>query len=204
MEARAQVEQALAFARKEVQDATDRAQAADGLRAKVDALGEEMGRLEALRQGSEVKRERLATLGAERKQLEQERGQVQEEGTRLTDRLELLQTDETSACPVCRQPLGTEGRQHLQQEYEQQREALRQAYQRVQEQMKALAAEEARLKQDLQAEEGEAWRLEGLRRQVGAGRGGAGAGATGASGVASAARGRGYVGGAGRGVGVCS
>ncbi|NOZ49118.1 MAG: SMC family ATPase [Chloroflexi bacterium] len=144
--ARAQVENDLAQARGQVEETQKLIRAAETLRPKAAAVTAEIQQLATLRQQQQQQREQLATLRAEAQSLQQESKNITLEGTRLKERLQVLQTETSSNCPVCKQPLGVEGRQHLQSEYEQQLESLRQQVRGLQQRQNENTAAQQTLK----------------------------------------------------------
>ncbi len=165
-EAKAGLEQALALVRKSLSDAQARVQALPALQRKAVAVQHDIERLQNLGSLSQERRERLVALRTERAQVGVERGQVKAEGDTLRERLDVLKTEETSDCPVCKQPLGAEGHKHLESEYEVQLASLRDQFRQLQAREKDLDAEEATVRAVLKNDERELRVVESLRRQL--------------------------------------
>ncbi|NOZ70384.1 MAG: SMC family ATPase [Chloroflexi bacterium] len=164
--AKAKVERDLALVRKERDDAQTRAQAAIPLQEKAQEVQAALEQLAILRTQQQEKREQLATSKAELQALQQEKKQVTEEGQRLKERLQVLLTEEASMCPVCKQPLGEDGRQHLQDEYEQQLQNLRRQLQNLLQQEKELKRRQQTLEAELRQQEKKLHQQEVLQKQL--------------------------------------
>lgn len=151
-------------------DLTDLQKRADGLadwQQKSATATQDLARLEELQAGLNETRQRLSVLEADRKRLEQERGQAVAEGEALRDRVQMLRSSEAAACPVCRQPLGADGRQHLDQEYETRMTALRDQVRTLQTQAKQIDQEIKALQAGVHADEQKIRQMSGLQRQLG-------------------------------------
>ncbi len=167
LEAKGRIETERQLTQKEWENANKRARSLPELEPKAGQLASEIARLEAIQESSQAKRERAAKMAAERERLEQEKKRVQNDADALKERLKFLQAGGASECPVCKQPLGSDGRQHLEQEYAQQIEALRQQFKGCQDQQKQLVAAEQDLKAALAAEARETQSLKSLQNQSG-------------------------------------
>jgi exonuclease SbcC len=166
LEARGALERELALARKAMADAQKRAQAQAGLEEKSEKVGQEIAGLEAIRVENQKRRERLAALHAERQGLEQERARLTQEGEKIRERQDVLKAGETTDCPVCKKPLGEDGRQHLEDEYAQQLEAMRKQFRYLQDQERALIQEESAVVAALRSDEHELKMLGALQKQL--------------------------------------
>ena len=111
-----------------------------------------------------------------------------QEGEKIKERQEVLVAGETTDCPVCKKPLGEDGRQHLEDEYAQQLETMREQFRALQEKEKTVAGEEATLATSLRGDEHDLKRLTPLAKTIGRDRGGTQAGAGGGSGLPAVER----------------
>ncbi len=165
LEAKAHLESELRLARREMEESQRRAQGIadrEGERAQTAA---EIGHLEDVQARSQARREQGALLTADRARLEQDRSRIQNEGDTLRERLDMLRAGEASVCPVCRQPLDAGGRQHLEQEYDQQLAALREQYRDAAERIKQIGADLQAIQAEMQATERDLRRLPALQRR---------------------------------------
>lgn len=165
LEAKGQLEGELRLARREWEDAQRRAQGLAGLERDLVQVAEDISGLEGVQARSLEMRERGALLAADRGRLEQEKSRIQSEGDTLKERLEVLRTGEASECPVCKQPLGATGRQHLEQEYDQQLAALRDQFRETSEQIKQIGANIQAIQADMLALDRELRRLQPLQHR---------------------------------------
>jgi len=166
LEARAELERELALARRALADARKRAESSAGLTEKATEVTASIAELESLRAESQERRDRGAALRAERQGLAQERERLGLEGEKIKERQEVLVAGETTDCPVCKKPLGEDGRQHLEDEYAQQLESMREQFRALQEKEKAIAEEEATLAARLRSDDHDLKRLTPLQKQL--------------------------------------
>ena len=164
--ARAKVQRDLALAQKQLKDAEIAVAAIPKLAAKAKQVADEIADLQVQQAAIQDRRERLSSLKGEENRLQQEMTRLRKEADDLKERLLLLRKGETDVCPVCHQPLGTDGREHLQQEYEQELASLREQYQRLQTQIKALQEEQASLQSANRQAEPKLRSLPALQKQL--------------------------------------
>ncbi len=136
------------------------------LEAKREALLPKVAELEALKQEDEARVRRLAELKAWIQQQKQDLARLKKEMAELRSRRALLEEGETESCPVCHRPLGEDGRAHVLREYDQQLEALQQAYAEGNDRLKALQKEEKNLRKAHEHAQFDLKRLPGLQRQL--------------------------------------
>ncbi|RUA18445.1 MAG: hypothetical protein DSY55_00140 [Clostridia bacterium] len=141
----AAVQRDAALAQKQLKDAEIAVAAIPTLAAKAKQVAAEIADLQAQQDAIQARRERLLGLKGEESRLNQEMERLKNAAADLKERLRLLEKGETDACPVCHQPLGRDGREHLQKEYEEEVASLREQYQQVQKQMQALLREQESL-----------------------------------------------------------
>ena len=166
LEARAEVERDLALARRTLTDVRKRAEALVGLATKEAETGAVIAELETLREESRARRDRLAALRAERQGLALEQEKLKLEGEKIRERQEVLMAGETTDCPVCKKPLGEDGRRHLEDEYAQQLAAMREQFRQLQAREKALVQEESTLATKLRSDDHRLKRLSALQKQL--------------------------------------
>jgi exonuclease SbcC len=138
------------------------------LKLKQTALQQEVAALETLEQENRERAQRLSELRVMIQQARDELSRLRQEADELKERRAMLERGETDACPVCRRPLGEEGRQHVLQEYEQTLTTLRERYRQVQASMKTMTDEVESLNTAAKQATSELRRLPGLRSQLAA------------------------------------
>lgn len=166
VESKGKIESDLRLARRELDEANTRAASLPGLEPKAGQTAAEIARLEALAERVQARRDQAAHLGADRARFQQEKGRIEAEGKALSERLKMFRSGEASECPVCRQPLGEDGRQHIDQDYEQQLAALRRQLLDLGEAQKKNQTEEQALQTAIAAESRELGSLAALQRQL--------------------------------------
>lgn len=149
LEAKARVEQALAMATREAQEAEKRSGSLAGLQEEAVRVHAEIVALQAQQAEAQALRAQLAAVAAARSQHQAERDRVEVEGKRLRERQEMLHSGETADCPVCRRPLDEVGRGHLEAEYEAQLQGLREQMRAANEALKENTAAETQAQQAL-------------------------------------------------------
>lgn len=165
--ARSRLETELSLARRERDEALKRSSSLADLESKAAQRQAEAERLEQLRRQRQELQQRLATLAAERERCLADEQQIDAEARGLKERLNLLQAGGADVCPVCRQPLGAEGRLHLEREYDRLLDELRCRYAASKERRNQLGAEEARIQAELKTLDRESARLSGVERLLG-------------------------------------
>ena len=99
------------------QDLKPRIDSISKIEERQDKFEKEQNELTLIEQGLTRNRERLTVLSANVKYLEESNDSLHQSMEETRNKFDLL--DETQAeCPLCKQPLDTEGRNHLAQEYE--------------------------------------------------------------------------------------
>ena len=166
LEARGEVERELALARRALADAQKRTDSLAGLTTEERKISAAIAELETLQEESRTRRDRLAALRAERQGLAQEQEKLTQEGKKIRERQEVLKAGETTDCPVCKKPLGEDGRQHLEDEYEQQLETMREQLRQLKAREKTVAQEESALATKLRGDDHELKRLNALQKQL--------------------------------------
>lgn len=122
---RTSMENELAHLQKELEEARVLINSAKTLEPKAQEVRQEIAELEALVEQQQTGLAEQAALQAAIETLAARQQETIAEGKRLKERLQVLLAESGSVCPVCKQPLGDSGREHLQAEYETQIEALR-------------------------------------------------------------------------------
>ena len=99
------------------QDLKPRIDSISKIEERQDKFEKEQNELTLMEQGLTRDRERLTALSANVKYLKESNDSLHQSMEETRNKFDLL--DETQAeCPLCKQPLGTEGRNHLAREYE--------------------------------------------------------------------------------------
>ncbi len=166
LEIKGRIESDLRLASRELEEANKRVVSLPDLEPKAGQLNADIARLETLQLRTQEKRSRSGQLAADRARLEQERQRIESEGKTLSARLQMFRSGETNECPVCRQPLGLDGRQHIEQDYEQQLAVLREQMRGYSDELRQNQAEEQALQVAIAAEGRELQSLGALQRQL--------------------------------------
>ncbi len=166
LEIKGRIESDLRLASRELEEANKRVVSLPDLEPKAGQLNADIARLETLQLRTQEKRSRSGQLAADRARLEQERQRIESEGKTLSARLQMFRSGETNECPVCRQPLGLDGRQHIEQDYEQQLAVLREQMRGYGDELRQKQAEEQALQVAIAAEGRELQSLGALQRQL--------------------------------------
>ncbi len=164
--ARTSMENELAHLQKEVEEARVLINSAATLEPKAQEVRQEIAELEALVEQQQSALAEQAALQAAIETLAARQQETIAEGKRLKERLQVLLAESGSVCPVCKQPLGDSGREHLQAEYETQIEALRAEARAHQQKEKEQRAAQKALAQRITQIHRKVAQLPALRKQL--------------------------------------
>ncbi|NOX61675.1 MAG: SMC family ATPase [Chloroflexi bacterium] len=160
-----EIRRQLALAERDLAEAEKRASTLDAFTAKAEETRRLLAEMEALQSENQVRQERLSVVRLEIEHWQREKTRIKEEGKALRGRLDMLRSGETEHCPVCKKPLGADGREHLEVEYESQLAELREHLRAASAKLKELEQEEQTLLQTLQVDRKHLQRLKSLQRQ---------------------------------------
>lgn len=155
----ARLEAALDHTRQRLQEAQRQADAVPALETALADLDRQESALRALEEQAMALQAQVERLREEASAYEAQAQRAREEMDALRQRLALLQAQPDPVCPLCKTPLGPEGKAHLEQEITVQGKALRQAHdtalrqaQQARQQAQTLAGQREDLRQRLDKE----------------------------------------------------
>lgn len=126
--------------------------------AERSRLEEEIARLETLRIEERILTTKIGAIRAEYKT-------IQQQGQQINEKLRLLGPD-LQVCPLCKSEIGHIGIAHIQEEYERERQALRQRYADAKRQAERLELQLKQLQSDIRASEARVASLPDLQGRI--------------------------------------